>query len=197
LRTAQPGTRATPDQARQQARSAGNCSPRRGRVGRTRQQSVSRSRSALNPGLRDHNLIRWLASRELSEPKTGRPAGGACRSCPLLTTRAPVVPVRHGSSTVRGSGPVWSRSLRRFGSPRPGTDRPAGHGKADYCGPLGQDGEATTTSPDRRPLPRASQQDLWMACWRRVGRPREPATTPMASAGSPGQAPGGERLTSP
>ena len=51
------------------------------------------------------------------------------RSCPLLSMVPPSVadPAR----TDGGSGPVRSRTPPRSGPPRPGTDRPAGHGKAD------------------------------------------------------------------
>src|SRR5215216_1891225 len=50
------------------------------------------------------------------------------RSCPLLSTvrRSAADPARTGVSVPSGRG-----CLRRSGPPRSGTDRPAGHGKAD------------------------------------------------------------------
>jgi hypothetical protein len=50
------------------------------------------------------------------------------RCCPRFTGR---LRTQHGPT---GSGPVWSRRLPRSGPPRPGTDRPAGHGKAIRAG---------------------------------------------------------------
>jgi hypothetical protein len=55
------------------------------------------------------------------------------RSCPLLSV------VHHSAADpARTEDPVGSGRgrLRRSGPPRPGTDRPAGHGKADPSGEL-------------------------------------------------------------
>jgi hypothetical protein len=82
------------------------------------------------PDLRDHNLIRPPASRELPEPRARRAAVAPCRSCPLSTT--PALWCRCATDPVRTEVPVPSGRgrLRRSGPPRLGTDRRAGHGKA-------------------------------------------------------------------
>jgi hypothetical protein len=61
--------------------------------------------------------------------KLGR-CGSIIPSCSRLSRAVAARPVSNPVS-IGGSGPVGRGRLRRSGPPRPGTDRPAGHGKAD------------------------------------------------------------------